>query len=129
LHRSAITIPFTNVVASNAEEQQKKVTSAKVDQMVESLVWFSFHTPRAVLEDLISHEIDIWRRENPVDGSGNKSYHSSAAHKKRMKLTSKGLLPDMSDGDDGDDGSFSSLSDDGAAAAENYDANFSENMI
>jgi class 3 adenylate cyclase len=33
------------------------------DQIIESLVWFSFHVPRTVLEDLISYEIQVWRSQ------------------------------------------------------------------
>jgi class 3 adenylate cyclase len=40
-------------------DEVKQRKRAKTDQIVESLVWFSFHTPRAVLEDLISHELDL----------------------------------------------------------------------
>ena len=116
--RSQSSLPVSNVVPAETEQQKK--TSHKTDQMVGSLVWFSFHTPRTVLEDLISHEIDLWRKEN-IEG---KSHHSG---RKKMKMTSKGLLPDL-DSEHLDDGSLSSLSDDGGAA-ENYGTNFSENMI
>jgi len=40
---------------------------AKKEALVESLVWFSHHTPRTVLEDLVSHEIEIWQAERGVD--------------------------------------------------------------
>ena len=75
------------------------VSSAKRDQMIESLVWFSFHTPRTVLEDLILHELEIY--------------------KKRAKM---GIISEDEEVDDEedapnstDDDSLSSLSEDGDA--------------
>jgi class 3 adenylate cyclase len=60
---SSNTLPAANVVKSNDPKN-----SAEKDQIIESLVWFSFHTPRTVLEDLISHEMELWRsqRRNSV---------------------------------------------------------------
>ena len=116
------TMPVNNVVPGEAQDEVKR---KKMDQLVESLVWFSFHTPRAVLEDLISHEIDvIVHKEQAKDGSSSKK-SSSVAKKKKMKMTSKGLKPS----EDDDDGSLSSLSDEGGNGGENYDANFSEKVM
>lgn len=66
------------IVAASSKQQASKAASmqpqyhhhhaslssasaAVTDQIVESLVWFSFHTPRTVLEDLISHELRLWK--------------------------------------------------------------------
>ena len=115
--RSNKSLPSASVVPGS-EADQKRI-SPKNEQMVESLVWFSFHTPRTVLEDLISHEIDLWRLEN-MEG---RSHHS----RKKLKMTSKGLLPDMDSEPEDDDGSLSSLSDDGGGTEhDNYETNFSE---
>lgn len=58
LHMSGDTVPVNNVIGSDGDEVKRR-QAAKTDQIVESLVWFSFHTPRAVLEDLLSHELDL----------------------------------------------------------------------
>jgi class 3 adenylate cyclase len=96
---SSNTLPAANVVKSS--DQRKN--SAEKDQIIESLVWFSFHTPRTVLEDLISHEMELWRsqRRNSVRNllNGPESVR--------------------------DDGSCSSMSDEGAAAGKT----FSEAMV
>ena len=146
LSESAATLPVANVLRNN--EQDASVIPArgrkttKSDQIVESLVWFSFHTPRAILEDLIAHEIQVWRKENPSShperqppslerfSSHNRlekqSTHSKGSRKQR--LTSGGLLP----ADDSEDsGSVSSLSDDGGQG-DNFDyetTNFSDAMM
>lgn len=110
LNESSATLPVTNVVRANAEQEVqmypgKGGKTTKTDQIVESLVWFSFHTPRTILEDLIAHEMDVWRKEHLERASS----HSKVSRK--SKLSSKGLLP--SDDSEGSDGSVSSLSDDG----------------
>lgn len=56
---SSNTLPAANVVKS----ADSKKNAANKDQIIESLVWFSFHTPRTVLEDLISHEMELWRKQ------------------------------------------------------------------
>ena len=109
-NESSATLPITNVVRASAQEEVqmypgKGKKTSRTDQIVESLVWFSFHTPRAILEDLIAHEMDVWRKEH-LDRT---SSHSKLSRK--SKMTSKGLLP--SDDSEGSDGSVSSLSDDG----------------
>lgn len=129
-NQSAATLPMTNIVkASGAAAEQdlpaypaRARRTTKTDQIVESLVWFSFHTPRAILEDLISHEMDVWRKEH-----GDKSSaHSSSRRKQR--ITSSGLLP--VDNSDGSDGSVSSLSDDGGQTETfEYDCNFPDAMM
>lgn len=59
LNYSAGTLLLQNT--PRTEEARKRFQEQKMDQMVESLVWFSFHTPRAVLEDLIQQEMSIWK--------------------------------------------------------------------
>lgn len=59
-------IPLMNVMDEAGDARQNN-TDAKKDALVESLVWFSHHTPRAVLEDLVSHEIEIWHAERGVE--------------------------------------------------------------
>lgn len=74
MHQSSVTLPMANVVKTDSDLQRKK--KMKTEQIIESLVWFSFHTPRVVLEDLISHELALWRREqkkNDVSTSRSRS--------------------------------------------------------
>ncbi|CAB9510670.1 cyclase type 10 [Seminavis robusta] len=54
-------------VMDETQEIRQTSSDAKKDALVESLVWFSHHTPRTVLEDLVSHEIEIWQAERGVD--------------------------------------------------------------
>lgn len=63
---SDASIPLMNVMDQTNEIRQT-AADAKKDALVESLVWFSHHTPRTVLEDLVSHEIEIWQAERGVD--------------------------------------------------------------
>jgi class 3 adenylate cyclase len=60
-HNNSLSSSSTN--NSSSVEARRQQAAAKTDQIVESLVWFSFHTPRAVLEDLISNELDLYRAE------------------------------------------------------------------
>jgi class 3 adenylate cyclase len=137
---STNTLPMTNVVksdlASTTGMRNKHAAATKTDQIVESLVWFSFHTPRAVLEDLIAHELDIWRR----DAKLREQLHRAAERPKRLVKPGHpilGMLHHRNDDDDDDDeeedttdGSLSSLSDDGGAGgADVYDGNFSDAML
>jgi class 3 adenylate cyclase len=50
---------------SNVERYDNRYNNApnRTDQIIESLVWFSFHIPRTVLEDLIHHELSLWKNE------------------------------------------------------------------
>jgi class 3 adenylate cyclase len=124
--QSAATLPVTNIIRSRSEtdllqQPARKRKNVQTDQIVESLVWFSFHTPRAVLEDLIAHEMDVWRKEHSMD---KPSSHSRSSRRSKQRLTSGGLLSN----DDESDGSLSSLSDD-EKQGENYGTNFSNNMM
>ena len=116
-NESSATLPVANVVGKQGEQDGQAFGRSrktdKTDQIVESLVWFSFHTPRAILEDLIAHEMDVWRKEH-LDRA---STHSKGNNRKQ-KMTSGGLLP-YDDSEDSD-GSVSSLSDDGGQG-ENFD--------
>jgi class 3 adenylate cyclase len=67
---------------SSSIEIRRQQAAAKTDQIVESLVWFSFHTPRAVLEDLISNELDLYRLEQKQK---KKKAAVGAATKKKAK--------------------------------------------
>jgi class 3 adenylate cyclase len=102
---SSNTLPAANVVKS----ADSKKNAANKDQIIESLVWFSFHTPRTVLEDLISHEMELWRSQrkksvrNLVTGSGRGLYQSY---------------------DDGSDSS--SMSDDGAPGEQHFSEGMTE---
>ena len=148
LGESVSTLPVTNVVRTNEQDhlnvpalaaRGRKTT--KSDQIVESLVWFSFHTPRAILEDLIAHEIQVWRKENPsvhmerqastsLDRFSSHKLDKQSAHSKgsrKQRLTSGGLLPAE---DSEDSGSVSSLSDDGQGGNYEYETtNFSDAMM
>jgi class 3 adenylate cyclase len=107
---SANTLPATNVVKSAPADNKKN--AVKTDQIIESLVWFSFHTPRAVLEDLISHEMDLWRAQRIKS--------SRRVLTVQEKMAGKRL--------DDDDDSCSSISDEGGAH-EIFGKNFSETMM
>ena len=77
-HASSLTLPVTNVVEtpepipqekkkSNRARKKRNTNNSgnnKKDHIVESLVWFSFHIPRTVLEDLIAHELEVWKTEH-----------------------------------------------------------------
>ena len=75
--RSDTTQPVANWKAGDSASA--KARAAKTEQIVESLVWFSFHIPRTVLEDLIRHELILWRLE------ASKQVQSSALKGKRTK--------------------------------------------
>lgn len=115
---STSTIPVTNAVRTDEGRRRKHVV--KTDQIVESLVWFSFHTPRAVLEDLIKHEMEIWRRQSLQPRRGNSLPTESAL--------GKSLLTPLDD--EMDDHSLSSLSEDGNAriTPEPGDKTFSQTL-
>jgi class 3 adenylate cyclase len=91
---SSNTLPAANFVKATGH----KNNSAEKDQIIESLVWFSFHTPRTVLEDLISHEMELWRaqRRNSV----------------RNLVNGAELMRD--------DASYSSMSDEGTPVGKNF---------
>lgn len=89
------TIPFANVVKTDREKKRK--SQIKKDQMIESIVWFSFHIPRTVLEDLIAFELEVWRRNS------SNSRHSA----KRKEASRRARAEEEADSE------VSSLSDDG----------------
>lgn len=104
-----------NTTKDNIDEYQSEPCTydAKKSQLVESLVWFSHHTPRAVLEDLIEHEIKLfegvrWNRMSAIKESMDHVENS------------ENLDNSLSSGS----GSFSSLSDD-----DFYDGNFSQSIL
>lgn len=115
---SANTIPMTNVVD---DFDVNKKQSDKKQAVVESLVWFSFHTPRTVLEDLISHEIELWRREE------KKHLGHELKSEKRKDYKMAYMNREEDSDDDDDDSSMSSLSDDGNDNV--FDGSFSEAMM
>ena len=102
------TILFGNIVKSDREKKRKN--QIKKDQIIESIVWFSFHIPRTVLEDLIAHELLIWNQNSQiVTKEPKKSYP-----RKRSKQLNKYESSDVEN--DSSDVSVSSLSEDGGAA-------------
>jgi class 3 adenylate cyclase len=98
------TLLVGNVVKSDREKRRKN--QIKKDQIIESIVWFSFHIPRTVLEDLIAHELEIWKR-NFGTASNESRRKSSRRHFKHVKRNKS------SDGDNDSEVSVSSLSEDG----------------
>ena len=157
-HHSAETLPVANNNVSTRRERresgdggkQRKSPKKKAighknsnsktnkkDHIIESLVWFSFHLPRTVMEDLIVHELEVWNRAH--DNLLLKS--SSSKGGKEMKLSRKSmktLLTTSNHGvlgaDENDNDSVSSLSDDGgtggAALVEPvFATGYSENLM
>lgn len=130
LNESAATMRVHNGGTTDPEYPSRRKSSAKTDQIVESLVWFSFHTPRAILEDLIAHEIDVWRRENIDKASAHsKAVARASAHSKASrKKASQNNVPAADT--EGSDGSLSSLSDDGGGADSfEFERNFPDAMM
>jgi class 3 adenylate cyclase len=57
------TLQMSNIAKGQLQQPPPKSThEMKTAQIIESLVWFSFHIPRTVLEDLIAHELELWER-------------------------------------------------------------------
>ena len=82
MHQSTVTLPITNGIKSVNESDRQRNYTMKTDQIIESLVWFSFHIPRTVLEDLISHELTVWKREQqqnlfPATAHQDNSQHTA----------------------------------------------------
>ena len=75
--------------------QRKRKINLEREALIESLVNFSCHTPRAVLEDLIAHELHLWE--------GTRNYENLLAEEKRKEIESSIQFSD---------GSLSSLSSD-----------------
>lgn len=134
-HDSAATLPVTNIVpkVENPTKKKKREShSAKKDQIVESLVWFSFHIPRTVLEDMIAHELEVWKREHSslLRASSRRSGLSKRTRNSGQapSTTSSHGVADYED----EDGSMSSLSDEGGAGAgadQVYATGYSENLM
>lgn len=101
------TILFGNIVKSDREKKRKN--QIKKDQIIESIVWFSFHIPRTVLEDLIAHELQIWNQNLQIVTKSNSYARKKTRNLKKLESTD--IENDCSDV------SVSSLSDDGGAAA------------
>lgn len=100
-YRSSSTLPVTNVVKT--KEMKKRRQVVKTEQMIESLVWFSFHVPRTILEDLIANELGQWENKDCSTTGG-------------ARTSLDKLLPSIQDS--GDEGSVSSLSENEANSAE-----------
>jgi hypothetical protein len=62
MHQSSLTLPTANMARNDTDAHVK----LKKEQLIESVVWFSFHTPKTVMEDLITHELGVWRNSTPV---------------------------------------------------------------
>jgi len=121
---SSETIPVANVARPSRSGRK---SSAKTDQIVESLVWFSFHTPRTVLEDLITHEIELWRRE----AKREKARLKASKKKKRtenIKMSYMARDDEEESDDSGGSGSVSTLSDDGRAI-DVFSGNLTEKLL
>ena len=80
--KESISIPVTEI---HQKTERNRKEDPEREYLIESLVNFSYHTPSAVLEDLIAHELRLWGKSN---------------------------LNELHSNDDESDGSFSSLSDD-----------------
>jgi class 3 adenylate cyclase len=102
---SATTILFGNNRMSDRGKKRKN--QIKKEQIIESIVWFSFHIPRTVLEDLIAHELQIWSRNLPAVVADTKRTNSRNLRKNYKKLNHT----EPSEGDIHSDVSISSLSD------------------
>jgi hypothetical protein len=113
-YKSNSTLQVSNL--HNNEMKQR----IKTDQMIESLVWFSFHIPRTVLEDLIAHELSVWKNQRL--GHQHSEHRKSPAPPKRM---SGQILEEA----DEDESSVSSLSDDGRAAELVFGPHYTENLL
>jgi class 3 adenylate cyclase len=147
-------IPLMNVMNETTQVRQVTV-DAKKDALVESLVWFSHHTPRTVLEDLVSHEIEIWQAERGVDMTiveeeseesfeesnltnsvpfssslaGSSQLGSPFQRKSAKKYNTLGSINDSTAsylGESQNESAVSDLSDEGM---EFYDGNFSESIL
>jgi class 3 adenylate cyclase len=108
-NKSSQTLPVGNVVKTEREKKRKH--QIKKDQLIESIVWFSFHIPRTVLEDLIAHEMALWNRNNA---------QKRTSRRKRADSTRSIKADNVATGDNGeeDDGSVSSLSEEGGGPLE-----------
>ena len=138
MNMSGDTIPMANVFQQKDDCDQSLRQNAKTDQIVESLVWFSFHTPRTVLEDLVSHELDIWKKETKksslLQKKLEKGFNRHDKKKKKDYKMSYMMRNDDSDdeSDEADSGhsSLSSLSDDDRTVSDSiFNGSFSESML
>jgi class 3 adenylate cyclase len=102
-NKSSQTLPVGNVVKTEREKKRKH--QIKKDQLIESIVWFSFHIPRTVLEDLIAHEMALWNRDNAQKRTSRRKRTDST----RSIKADNGALENGEE----DDGSVSSLSEEG----------------
>lgn len=108
---------------SNNVAQPERQHEGSEQIMVESLVWFSFHTPRAVLEDLITHELTVWRQQDLTTHLGEASNclveNGGLPGNKAAMATFNALKSrdddSCTDEDDGNDSDLSSLSDEGVS--------------
>ena len=115
------TVLFGNIVKSDREKKRK--SQIKKDQIIESIVWFSFHIPRTVLEDLISHELEIWNRNLQISSPGP----GKSGARDTMKQLKRCESSDIDNDSCSSDVSVSSLSDDGAAVAVGHSNNNNNN--
>jgi len=90
--------PPTFMVAKSGSRRRRPLASLQRENLMESLTWFSFHTPKCVLEDLISHELKKSEETFNISIENNCS------------TTQRGSKSSTSS--DNDNGSLSSLSDD-----------------
>lgn len=121
---SAATLAAGNGVTSEREKKRKH--QIKTDQIIESLVWFSFHIPRTVLEDLISHELELWKRNNM---SKNNRRDASTKRRKSKNMSKKAGSSLKSINNEESDGSLSSLSDDEPPSNDVVGDNYLEKLI
>lgn len=78
---STSTAPMNNLLVKAEKDKMEKL-AIKTEQIVESLVWFSFHTPRTVLEDLIANELDVYRKRHikQISDHGRKKEYQLGGH-------------------------------------------------
>mgnify|MGYP005846492635 CR=1 FL=1 len=102
---------------------------AKKEALVESLVWFSHHTPRTVLEDLVSHEIEIWQAERGVDMTilEEGSEETDDSMKNRSSANQLSFSGRSEEEKSVEESAVSDLSEE--EGHEFYDGNFSESIL
>lgn len=131
-NRSSQTLPMENIVKTEREKKRKH--QIKTDQIIESIVWFSFHIPRTVLEDLIAHELELWRNDdnNKIKKSSRRSAMAAASQRRRRSKRSGSAAGSLASSGQStaSEGSLSSLSDEGGAQGDSaYGASHSEKLV
>ena len=84
-------MPLTEV--RQPVQRDRKKNSLERENIIESLVTFSCHTPCAVLEDLIKHELRLWEDhhesdKHSTDDSDEEDYEGESSHGSVSTLSS-----------------------------------------